>query len=73
MTKIGAGETYSTEGPECPHCGRQYTADEPHYYDDNYTEDECDECGKKFKVEVHHSVSWACTTFAPQEQRQEQP
>lgn len=54
-------ETYSTEGPVCPHCQRQFTADEPHYYDEGgYTEDQCDQCGGKFKVEVYHSVSWTC-------------
>ncbi len=54
-------ETYSSEGPQCPHCGRQFTADESHYYDEmNYTEDECDECGKKFEVSVCTSVAWRC-------------
>ncbi len=53
--------TYSTDGPQCPHCGRQFTPDEASYYDEmKYTEDECDECGKTFRVEVHHSVAWAC-------------
>jgi hypothetical protein len=54
-------ETYSSEGPQCPHCGRQFTADEPHYYDEmNYTEDDCDECGKKFSVNVCMSIAWSC-------------
>jgi DNA-directed RNA polymerase subunit RPC12/RpoP len=54
-------ETYSTEGPICPHCKRQFTADEPHYYDETgYTEDECDNCGKKFSVRVYVSTSWTC-------------
>lgn len=53
--------TYSDEGPQCPYCGRQYTADEPIYYDEqNFTEDECDECGENFSVTVSHSVSWTC-------------
>lgn len=50
--------TYSTDGPECPYCGRAFTPDEPYYYDEKLTEMDCDECGKKFKVEVSHSVSW---------------
>lgn len=59
-------ETYEHEGPKCPHCGRQYTADEPHYYDDsNYTEDECDQCGGKFTVRVDHWTTWSCTAIAP--------
>jgi len=54
-------ETYSHDGPQCPHCGRQFTADEPHYYDEmNYTRDECDECEKPFAVRVYTSVSWTC-------------
>jgi transposase-like protein len=56
-----ADRTWSHQGPQCPHCGRQYTADEPHYYDEsNYTGQECDNCGKKFNVEVCVSVAWAC-------------
>lgn len=54
-------ETYSSEGPECPYCHRQYTADEPHYFNEtNYTRETCDECGKTFRVQVHTTVSWLC-------------
>lgn len=54
-------DTYSHEGPQCPHCLRQFTADDRFYYDENnYTEDQCDECGGKFTVEVCHSTSWSC-------------
>lgn len=61
MTKLRSGSTYSTDGPECPHCGRQFTPDDSYYYDaDNYTKQDCDDCGKQFSVEVHHSVSWSC-------------
>lgn len=59
-------ETYSTEGPECPHCGRQYTADGPHYFDEqNYTSEICDECDKPFSVEVHVTTSWTCAALTP--------
>ena len=55
------GWTYESEGPKCPYCGRQYTADEPHYYDyQNYTEETCDECGQTFDVEVCTSTDWSC-------------
>jgi hypothetical protein len=58
-------DTYEGEGPKCPYCGRQYTADEPHYYDEmNYTEEECDNCGNTFDVEVHSSTTWACSPRA---------
>lgn len=58
-------ETYSTEGPQCPYCGRQYVADEPDYYDEErYTEETCDECNKTFDVEVDTSTSWVCTARA---------
>lgn len=60
MTKIGSTRTYSTDGPECPYCGFTFTPDDPFFYDDRYTQEECPECDRKFKVEVRHSVSWAC-------------
>jgi len=52
--------TFSTEGPKCPHCGRQFTADDAAYYQPAYVKDECDECGKTFSVDVHYEVSWRC-------------
>jgi len=56
-------ETYETEGPKCPYCGRQYTADDPVYFDEiRYTEETCDECGNTFDVEVYTSTSWTCST-----------
>lgn len=56
------GVTYESEGPKCPYCGRQFTADEACYYDElRYTQDDCDECGRTFDVEVYHSVSWRCS------------
>ena len=58
--------TYSTEGPQCPYCKRQYTADEPGYYDVmNYTSEDCDNCGKTFAVSVYTDTSWTCSTVAP--------
>jgi transcription elongation factor Elf1 len=57
-----AEETYESEGPKCPHCGRQYTADEPHYFDEmSFTEMDCDQCGEHFEVEVHTTTNWLCT------------
>lgn len=54
--------TYESEGPKCPCCGRQFTADDGIYYDEQrYTQDECDECGATFDVEVQTSVYWRCT------------
>ena len=53
-------ETYSTEGPKCPHCLVQFTADEPFYYNEDYMEDECCYCNKKFKVSVYTQTSWTC-------------
>jgi len=53
--------TCETEGPKCPYCGRQYTADDPAYYDEiNYTEETCDECDKTFDVMVYTSTMWTC-------------
>jgi hypothetical protein len=60
--------TYSEEGPQCPHCNRQYTADEPFYYDERtYTEETCDQCGGKFSVDVEHRTSWHCEAILSQE------
>lgn len=62
-----AESTYSTEGPICPYCARQYTADEGHYYDEqNYTEQECDGCEKTFSVRVYTSTSWTCEAIDPE-------
>ncbi len=45
--------TFSTEGPKCPYCGDQITADDGMFYDEmNYTEEECYSCGKTFEVSV---------------------
>lgn len=55
-------ETYEHEGPKCPCCGRQYTADDPVYFDEQrYTEETCDECGETFDVSVYTSTTWTCT------------
>jgi len=56
---------YSEEGPQCPHCGRQFIADDGCYYRTEYTEDDCDQCGKKFSVEVCHTTSWVCDVIEP--------
>lgn len=54
-------ETDSHEGPQCPHCGRQYTADDPAFFDErNYVEETCDDCGKQFAVRVETTVTWTC-------------
>lgn len=62
-----SNETWSNEGPKCPYCAHQYTADEPHYYNESsYTEEDCNGCGKTFSVEVYTSTSWACETVEDQ-------
>jgi len=54
-------ETYSEDGPQCPYCHRQFTADEGYYFDEmNFTRQQCDECAKTFKVRVYTSTSWTC-------------
>lgn len=56
-----AESTYSHEGPKCPYCGCQVTADDPIYYDEtNYVEDDCLSCGKTYDVEVYTSTIWSC-------------
>jgi hypothetical protein len=46
------------EGPECPFCGREYTADEPHYHDEDGFTIECDECGNEFQVWPMIHITW---------------
>lgn len=61
-------DTHSLEGPQCPYCGRQYTADEPIYFAvRDYTRETCDECGKTFAVEVCIETSWLCEPIAGQD------
>jgi transposase-like protein len=59
---MAGGYSFSTEGPQCPYCGRQYTADDQYYYE-MYTREQCDGCGKTFKVDVEISTSWTCRTI----------
>ena len=47
------------EGPTCPFCDRQYTADEPEYMNETPHEIECDQCGKTFMSECSISISWS--------------
>lgn len=59
MTDFVVGEQYSNEGPVCPYCGIIIDVDGGKYYDaDRYTEDECPDCGKQFRVNVYVSYSW---------------
>jgi len=63
-------ETHEGEGPKCPCCGRQYTADEPFYFDETgYTEETCDDCGETFDVSVYTSTTWTCTERAREQSR----
>lgn len=55
-------ETYETEGPKCPCCGRQYTADEPYWW--SITEETCDSCGETFDVSVYTETTWTCSARA---------
>ena len=51
--------SYSTgEGPICPYCGREYTADGSEYFHEDGYETECDECGNAICIEAHISVAW---------------
>lgn len=59
--RLRTGETYSTEGPQCPYCERQFTADDPGYFDENnYNQERCDQCNKLFTVSVETTTSWTC-------------
>jgi hypothetical protein len=54
------GATYSTNGPVCPHCEREFTPDEAFYFDESLNKLHCDECDKDFQVEVCNETSWTC-------------
>ena len=59
MSKPLPEKTYEDgEGPKCPFCGRQWTADDPIYYDEDGFEDECDSCGNAVEIKPHLSVAW---------------
>lgn len=51
----------SSEGPQCPYCGHQVTADVGKYYDEHgYVEDKCDDCEEVFTVSVSNTTTWMC-------------
>lgn len=52
-------ETYSTDGPICPHCGDKFTPDAPGYYDESGFEITCS-CGETFDCQPYTSTSWTC-------------
>ena len=54
---------YSDEGPTCPTCGRQYTADSDDLFRDTYAM-ECDSCGSSYTVVTEISTMWICTSSA---------
>lgn len=54
-------ESYSHEGPKCPHCEYTITADQPHFYDEqSYTKETCPMCAMTFAVRVEMTTAWAC-------------
>lgn len=43
-------ETYSNDGPTCPHCGHSQTPDEGFYFDEDGDSDwECGHCEKHYR------------------------
>jgi len=53
--------TFSTNGPICPHCGKQYFADERRWFDESNLKDfKCDKCKNPMKVEVETETTWTC-------------
>lgn len=53
-------ETYSTDGPVCPYCGKLHKPDEGFFYNEDYSEQQCWQCDRVFSVRVYISHSWTC-------------
>lgn len=51
----------------CPYCGWKFEPDEGCYYDEDFTEMDCNDCEKTFTVSVEHSTTWST------EKREETP
>ncbi len=49
---------YSTEKVICPYCGAEHDTDEAFFFDEDFNEFECYECGKKFHVKTTVTYSW---------------
>lgn len=46
------------EGPRCPFCGTQWTADDPMYFDESGFDDECPTCLSDIRIVPQTSVAW---------------
>lgn len=53
-------ETFSIEGPICPHCGYKHIADEPHYFNTDSDTLWCENCDMESQMDVSVSYSWTC-------------
>ena len=52
-------ETYSDgEGPICPWCGQEWTADDALYYDEDGFEEDCSNCGKPIHIQPVITTAW---------------
>jgi transposase-like protein len=60
--RVMRDDCVSNEGPQCPYCGAQATADEGHYYE--MTEFTCDDCGQTSDVLVDTTTTWATSARA---------
>lgn len=54
------GEHFSLTGPICPHCEHHAHADDAFFFDEDFCEHECSECGRGYHVSTH--VQWSWTT-----------
>lgn len=56
-TTMTDNETYNTDCIECPECGHKQE-DELYEYNEDSSEWECGDCGKKFQLNVYVSTSY---------------
>lgn len=51
-------ENYSEDYLICPYCGWKHDTDEAFFFDEDFDEYDCENCGKRFLVDTNVVWSW---------------